>query len=159
MTAGPLYHLTLSMHFDRQRASGGDPLLKTMVLAVGAAGAEGVAGLVHWTGTAYDHRTWTGHVRQIGHRRARRIWLDLLHWLELVLVRSALPPAHRFEFCELDRPPGQSARVSDSYRALSTGRSSSATGYGCLPGPGTRRNCPASSPEPGLRSSRPLPGA
>src|ERR1700682_3125067 len=146
-----------------------------MVLVEGAAGAEAMLGLDHWMETARVHRTWAvlvrltrpGLVNWIGLVRASWIWFglvhrsgrELVHWPGPAVASRAVPPANRLEFSELDRPRGQSGRFSGNYPDLSATRRSRAAGYGCLQGPDTPRDYPASSPEPVLRSSRPLPAA
>ncbi len=83
-----------------------------MVRAGEVAGAEAMAGLVHWTETAHARRIWIGLAYLIVPGPVSSIWIDLVPWSRIDpglwsepgLVPAASSPAIPLEFCELDLP-------------------------------------------------------
>src|SRR5260370_32402848 len=138
-----------------------------MVQGRAAEMAEVAQVLVRRVQSARVHQAWTDPERWIGLGRARWTWPALVPRIgasfgscpALDPAHSELSPAIDFEFCELDRLRGQSARLSSIDQGLFSGQRGRATGCGYLQGAGRSRNCPVSGPELALRFSQLLPAA
>jgi len=125
-----------------------------MARARAAVVVEVAQALVRQVQSARVHQAWTDPERRIGPGRARWTWPVLVPRIGtsfgscpvLDPAHSEVWPAIDFEFCELDRLRGRSARLSSIDQDLFSEQRGRATGCGYLQGAGKSRNYPASGP-------------